>query len=303
MIMAICPNCKNEISNEAVFCPNCGTPIEQKAPYNAAPQPQQSYENPQTGYYQQMPPQNYAPVQPPQPDRKSGAKKGAIFGIIGAVLAIIIITVAVSVENAKSGNDITTLPDNSEIVSQESTTEKEKVNFVPGVRDETSYTSKFANLKFSLKDNWVIAADEDFADDDAVRDEATGLLVIDTVAEKTYYDVALSNEETGSSAQVIIFEEKTALSSSLSAKKYLETAADAYIDEEGANIGENTQVTIGTDTYERQDISYLYEGIEINQSLLCRKVDNYFVCICITIAPSVETTDLDGHIAMFENAQ
>ncbi len=78
MALITCPECGNQISDQAVSCPVCGYPIRQPIPGYAAGQP---------AYHVPQQPQVIVYPRPKVPGRGFGIS-GMVLGIIGAVYSI-----------------------------------------------------------------------------------------------------------------------------------------------------------------------------------------------------------------------
>ena len=163
--MIICPNCKNQLADNAAFCHICGT---QLARQNYAPQqgygyPEQQVQQPQYAQqpYQpiQQPYQQNAPIQPPYPQPKK-KNKGLIIGIVAGVLVVLAAIGAIAQKAAQNqgyGNDDV----RGDIISGDNNASQEtEPEFSMGKAANGVYKNDFLGLSCTLPAGWEFYSDE-----------------------------------------------------------------------------------------------------------------------------------------------
>ncbi|MCH5320573.1 MAG: zinc ribbon domain-containing protein [Eubacterium sp.] len=194
--------------------------------------------------------------------------------------------------------------DDVEYHSNDDGNSSDDAEFSVGVIENNVYTNEFTNIKYVLPDDdWSFVQYDELLSltDGAEIDEKTGVTVIDTGIEKTYFVAVASQATTGTNVQFMIVDSKTYLTSDMSAQEYIETTVDAVIPDYEGFVGSEKVTTckIGTDTYSRIDAVYNSQGVDVAQTYLCQKIGDYysFIVITTTAGDDAVITECLNHIS------
>lgn len=252
-----------------------------------------------------------------QKDKKpKTAKVSGICALVSFIINLILVVVSSVASSMYITNGvfddviddsiISGIEDNIGIDDNDSSTEIEDKSLYLGNIDGLTYTNGFTNIKFTApNDNWAFPSYDELlaSTSGAVLDEDTGVMVIETVAEKTYFDAACVDYSTGSNVQFLVVESKSSVSSALSAQDYVRITVENAANGIDATVGEDgATAEIGTETFARKEISYVQDGSTVNQTFLCQKLDGCFSCIIITTTPDTDGVTADDVISYISNA-
>ena len=168
---------------------------------------------------------------------------------------------------------------------------------ITGVTDGNVYENLFIGLGFNLPSGWEFASDEEIRELNNISSD----MMDDKYAEQIkkadiVYDMLATQLSTGSSVSINL-EKVSALGAIATDAQYVESAVASVktvLESMGAtNISaEQTKVKIAGENLYALDVSCKVNGVAIYEKVICKKVDNYFVCITVATAGTDTTANV-----------
>lgn len=190
--------------------------------------------------------------------------------------------------NANQGEDVNNVDNSNE----------EDATISRGAWDGSVFTSEFSGITFTLPANWVAGTDEQLGEAmgmgieglaEAGADFSEEMLQMATVNDMMAFDMTTGNN-------VLMIYENLTLNVggiSLTEEQYLQATAAAFASlEMDYTFGEVEKQTIGTNEYYGIAISANVDGIEANQYMYARKIDNYLLLLAVTIMDGTAIEDI-----------
>lgn len=174
--------------------------------------------------------------------------------------------------------------------------------YVHGTLTENGFESDWLGFEFVPTENLVMASEAeieelmDMSADLLYTDEKTGKEIIDWAKVTTAYEMMATDITTQSN--VIVMAEKLSLSNT-TIEQYVEALKSqmgTQLDV-SATYGELSEATVAGEKYTRFDYTISAYGIEVDQSMFLRKLDDRMVAICITATGEAE---VEAFVACFK---
>lgn len=234
------------------------------------------------------------------PKKAKGCGIGALVGFIVGVVLSVMIAVVVPLAVLSSYDDYNSQT-GEQIYSQQNQLDSSEAEdaddtYAIGTRTDTTWESKWFELKYTLPDNMVMATDDEINNmmeigaDALYKDSATGQQLIDYSKITVVYEMmALRSDSTGN---VIVMAEKLALSG-MTEQQYI-TALKQQLDQAQAEIiyQDLKRCEVADSTFYELPYTMMTNGTTIRQSMLVKKEDDRMAVIALTYANDTVRSEL-----------
>ena len=177
----------------------------------------------------------------------------------------------------------------------------QETTFQPGVRTATEYTSEWAGLTYSLTDDMIMLSDEEIIEmmklgsESFLGEDENGNKVLDYALLNTVIEMAAT--KIGKTENISIMVEKLpfdGITEDIYVNVLLDNFTEAYdLEIEKYNI---TSRTVAGYEFKELTYSMVVSGINVNQTMLIRKIDDRILGITLTYS---DQNGLDSLLANF----
>ena len=222
---------------------------------------------------------------------------------ISLILVVILaLAMALSACGLVSPKDLASPPskDSTDITEDNVQTDKPGTRPIRGQWDGDTYTNTFLGLTFAKPSSWVAGNDAELQselDFDGAGFSAPGEPFSDVMMEQDVIFDMMATDPINFSSIIVNLENLKVTDifngATTDEAKYLEIVKPQLTAALGVDtkFSEVTSVTIAGQEWKRMDASITFEGIDMTQSYVVRKVDNFMAILMITQTPLSDTVD------------